>query len=139
MAKIRAWDSPLNAFERILHRRKDFLLLEKEERDGRLTKQHYHLKMLNTSGWEGSFGENMAESLCCPPGGITTLLIVLSSFSCAQLFTTLWIVAHQVPLSTGFSRHEYWSGLPCLPPWDLPNPGMEPASFMSPALAGEFF
>ena len=80
MAKIRAWDSPLNAFERILHRRKDFLLLEKEERDGRLTKQHYHLKMLNTSGWEGSFGENMAESLCCPPGGITTLLIVLSSF-----------------------------------------------------------
>ena len=38
-----------------------------------------------------------------------------------------------------FSRQEYWSGLPCPPPWDLPDPGMEPASFMSPALAGEFF
>ena len=56
MAKIRAWDSPLNAFERILHRRKDFLLLEKEERVGRLTKQHYHLKMLNTPGWREVWG-----------------------------------------------------------------------------------
>ena len=137
MAKIRAWDSPLNAFERILHRRKDFLLLEKEKRDGRLTKQHYHLKMLNTSGWEGSFGENMAESLCCPPGGITTLLIVLSSFRCAQLFTTLWIVAHQVPLSTGFSRHEYWSGLLWLSPGELSEPGIEPTSSVSPALQAD--
>ena len=58
MAKIRAWDSPLNAFKLILHRRQDFLLLEKAERDVRLTKQHYHLKMLNTPGWEGSLGEN---------------------------------------------------------------------------------
>ena len=39
----------------------------------------------------------------------------------------------------GFSRQEYWSGLPCPPPGDLPNPGMEPASLMSPALAGGFF
>ena len=39
----------------------------------------------------------------------------------------------------GFSRQEYWSGLPCPPPRDLPNPGIEPGSFMSPALAGEFF
>ena len=38
-----------------------------------------------------------------------------------------------------FSRQEYWSGLPCPPPWDLPDPGMEPASCLSPALAGEFF
>ena len=47
-----------------------------------------------------------------------------------------WIVAHQAPLSMGFSRQEYWSGLLCPPPGDLPNPGMEPASLISPALAG---
>ena len=39
----------------------------------------------------------------------------------------------------GFSRQEYWSGLPCLPPGDLPNPGVKPASLLSPALAGRFF
>ena len=38
----------------------------------------------------------------------------------------LWTIACQAPLSTGFSRQEYWSGLPCLPPGDLPNPGIEP-------------
>ena len=48
-------------------------------------------------------------------------------------------VARQVPLSMGFSRQEYWSGLPYPPPGDLPNPGIEPMSFTSPALAGRFF
>ena len=41
---------------------------------------------------------------------------------------TLWTVTHQAPLSKGFSRQEYWSGLPCPPPGDLPDPGIEPAS-----------
>ena len=54
-------------------------------------------------------------------------------------FVTLWTIAHQVPLSTGFSCQENWSGLPCLPPGDLPNPGGEPTSPTSPALAGAFF
>ena len=45
----------------------------------------------------------------------------------------------QAPLSMGFSRQEYWSGLPCPPPGDLPDPGTEPASLMPPALAGGFF
>ena len=45
-------------------------------------------------------------------------------------------VAHQALLSMGFSRQEYWSGLPCPPPGDLPYPGIEPASFTSLALAG---
>ena len=53
---------------------------------------------------------------------------MLSRFSCDQLFATLWTVAHQAPLSMGFSRQEYWSGLPCPPPGDLPNRGSEPAS-----------
>ena len=42
-----------------------------------------------------------------------------------------WTVACQAPLSMGFSRQEYWSGLPCPPPGDLPNPGTEPRSLMS--------
>ena len=50
-----------------------------------------------------------------------------------------WTAACQAPLSMGFSRQEYWSGLPCPPPGYLPDPGIKPASLMSPALAGEFF
>ena len=61
------------------------------------------------------------------------------SFSCGQLFVTPWTVAHQTPLSVGFTRQEYWSGVPLPPPGDLPNPGLEPASPVSPALAGRFF
>ena len=53
---------------------------------------------------------------------------MLSRFSRVRLFATLWTVARQAPLSMGFSRQEYWSGLPCLPPGDLPHPGTEPAS-----------
>ena len=44
----------------------------------------------------------------------------------------------QAPVSMGFSGQEYWSGLPCPPPGDLPHPGVEPASLKSPALAGGF-
>jgi len=47
---------------------------------------------------------------------------VLSRFICVRLFVTLWTVALQAPLSMGFSRQESWSGLPCPPPGDLPNP-----------------
>ena len=43
--------------------------------------------------------------------------------SCVRLFVTPWTVARQAPLSTGFSRQNYWSGLPCPPPGDLPDPG----------------
>ena len=57
-------------------------------------------------------------------------------FSCVRLFAILSTVAHQAPLSVGFSRQEYWSGLSCPPPGDLPNPGIEPTSLKSPALAG---
>ena len=59
--------------------------------------------------------------------------------SCVRLFVTLWTVAHQAPLSMGFPRQEYWSRLPFPPPGDLPDPGIEPASAMSPALAGRSF
>ena len=52
---------------------------------------------------------------------------------------TPWTVAHQAPLSKGFSRPEYWSGLPFPSPGDLPNPRIKAVFFMSPALAGGFF
>ena len=67
------------------------------------------------------------------------LLCVLSCFSRIRVFATPWTVAHQAPLSMGFSRQEYWSGLLCPPLGDLPHPGMEHLSLMSPALAGRFF
>ena len=59
--------------------------------------------------------------------------------SCVRLFVTPWTVAHQAPLSTEFSRQEYWNQLPFPPPGDFPDPGIEPESPMPPALAGGFF
>ena len=70
---------------------------------------------------------------------IKMMWCMLSHFSHVQLFVTLWTVGHQAPRSMGFSRKEYWRGLPCPPPGDLPNPGIEPASLKSPELAGRLF
>ena len=64
---------------------------------------------------------------------------MLSHVSCVQLFVTLWTVALQALPSMGVSGQEYWSGLPFPPPGDLPDPGIEPMSFVSPALASGFF
>ena len=64
---------------------------------------------------------------------------MLSHDSHVCLFVTLWTVAHQAPLSMGFSRQEYWSGLPCPATGDLPDLGTEPTSLVSLALAGGFF
>ena len=65
----------------------------------------------------------ISESMC---------VHMLSCFSCVRLFATAWTVACQVLLSIGFSRQEYWSGLPCSSPGDLPNPRTEPTSAMCP-------
>ena len=64
---------------------------------------------------------------------------VLGHFSRVRLCVTPWTIARQAPLSMGFSRQEFWNGLPCPPPGDLPNLGIEPMSLTSPALAGGFF
>ena len=66
-------------------------------------------------------------------------LCVLSRFSPVLLFATPWTVALQAPLHMGFSRQENWSGLPCPPPGDLPDPGIETVSLTPPALADRFF
>ena len=64
---------------------------------------------------------------------------VLSHFSRVWLFATPWTVACQASLSMGFSRQEYWSGLLCPSPGDLPDPGIELTSLTSPASVGGFF
>ena len=64
---------------------------------------------------------------------------MLSHFNHVQFFATPWTVTHQTPLSMGFSRQEYWSGLPRLPPGDLPDPGIEPDYFTSLAFIGRVF
>ena len=61
---------------------------------------------------------------------------LLSRFSHVWLFATPWIAAHEGPLSMGFSKQEYWSGLPCPPPGDPPSAGFKPVSLTAPALAG---
>ena len=67
------------------------------------------------------------------------LLPIVKLLSRVRLFATPWTVAYQDSLSMGFSRQEYWSGLPFPSPGDLPDPGIEPESLVSPALAGGFF
>ena len=56
-----------------------------------------------------------------------------------QLFVTLWTIAHQAPLPMKFSKQKYWSGLQWPSPGYLPDPGIDPISLISPALAGGFF
>ena len=65
----------------------------------------------------------------------------VKSLSCVRLFATPWTVAHQAPLSMGFSRQEYWSGLPFSSPGYLPDPGIEPRSpaLQADALTSEHF
>ena len=74
-----------------------------------------------------------------PFGCIVPVSLQLSHFSHIRLFATPWTIARQAPLSMGFSRQEYGSGLPCPSPGNLPNLGIKPKSLMSPALAGRFF
>ena len=84
------------------------------------------------------------DSLPSEPSGerererVNVSLRVRSCLS-VRLFATPWTIARQAPLSIGFSRQEYWSGLPCPHPRDLPDPGIKSVSFMSPAPAGGFF
>ena len=103
---------------------------------GNLSDPRINLHLLCLLHWQVS-------SLPLPPPGKSSSscpgVCVLSHFSPALPCTTLWTVARQAPLSMGFSRQEYWSGLPCPPPGNLPDPGIEPTSLTSPALRGEFF
>ena len=63
-------------------------------------------------------------------------IVIVKSLSRVRLFATLWTITHQAPPSVGFSRQEYWSGLPLPSPGDLPDPRIEPGS---PALQADAF
>ena len=80
----------------------------------------------------------VSQSLCTVYF-LSSTYFVLSRISRVELFVTPWTVAHQVPLSMGFSRQEYWSRLPFPPSGDLPDLGIEPESLTNPALAGRSF
>ena len=86
------------------------------------------LCMRVNSGEKNALGIQFKSKLCMCVGA--------KSLSCVLLLVTPWTVACQAPLSMGFSRQEYWSGLPCPPPGNLPDPGIEPVALTSPASAG---
>ena len=83
----------------------------------------------------GEFGRERMCMCVCVCGCVC--VCVPSHLSCVQLFVTLWTVACQASLSMGFSRQENWSGLPCPPLGYPPNPGIEPASYASPAFQAD--
>ena len=82
-----------------------------------------HIRKMHTDTYQEN--ANKSRSMLC-----------VCSLSCVQLFATLLTIAHQASLSMGFCRQEYWGGLPCPPPEELPYPGIKPKSS---ALASGFF
>ena len=96
------------------------------------------LKWLSINGWDRGMSRNETREAggnylyVCSKGCLRKSEV--KSLSRVRLFATLRTVAHQAPLSMGFSRQEYWSGLPFPSPGDLPNPGIEPRS---PALQAD--
>ena len=85
---------------------------------------HFALPMLKSPTCLETFDGHMMKL----PHSHNEVLSVCSVSCHVQLFVTLWTVALQAPLSMGLSRQEYWSGFPCSPSGDLPNPGIEPQS-----------
>ena len=79
------------------------------------------------------------NEVCTPQLGLMLYVYVLSCSVMSDSLCPMNYIAHQVPLSKAFPRQGYWHGLPFLSPGDLPDPGIEPTSLVSPALAGRFF
>ena len=86
-----------------------------------------------------SLERHVAASSRWRGSSVTDLVVVFSRQVTSNSYVTLWIIAHQPPLSMGFPRQEYWSGLSFASPGDIPDPGIEPAFLASLALAGRFF
>ena len=82
--------------------------------------------MFSYQPWAGQYDWTLSSHAC-----------MRNCFSHVWLFVTPWTVSCQAPLSLGFSRQEYWSGLPCPPPGGLPDPGIKPVSLASPALQAD--
>ena len=106
--------------------------------------QYLEVWFLQLANLSQENGRNLlpVTGLCFLHG--TTLCACVHTSVCAQLLSRVWLcdpwsVACQGPLSIGVSRQEYWNGLPFPSPGDLPDPGIEPGSLTSPALASRFF
>ena len=82
--------------------------------------------------------QEMQETWVQSLGQEDPLEVDMATHSGILAWKTPWTVAYQAPLSREFSRQEYWSRLPFPTPGDLPDPGIEPKSLASPALAGKF-
>ena len=101
-------------------------------------------KMRQSQRWMVVLLVQQCEYTWCPWTVVVCVCVWVCVCTCSVASVvsnsaTLWTVARQAPLSMGFSRQQCWSGLPCSSPGDLPDPGIEPESLMSPALAGRFF
>jgi len=99
----------------------------------------YKMGILTLPTSEGRCEDEVCEDIQSACHCVHYAACVLSHCSRLWLFATLWTLAHKAPLSMEFSRQEYWSGVPYPPPGDLPDPGVEPVTLASPALAGVFF
>ena len=95
-------------------------------------------KRRKTSSEEGRPGVDQVGAASVRVPGVTERVCAKSPQLCLT-FAPLWTYSPPGSSVHGFSRQEYWSGLPCLPLGDLPDPEIEPASLTSPALAGGFF
>ena len=98
--------------------------------------QQHERRLYTCTSPDGQHQNHIDYTLCSQRWRSSMLL---SRFSRVRLFATLGMAAHQAPPSLGFSRQEHWSGLPFPSLEDLPDPGIEPTSLVSPALAGGFF
>ena len=92
-----------------------------------------------TLGWNRKIFDSLLFCSICPHCWCCCCLVAFSRSVVSDSFVTPWTVARQAPLSMGFPRQEYWSGLPFPAPGHLPHPGMEPESPVSCALAAGFF
>ena len=95
-----------------------------------------YLSVLGLSCGSQIFSYGMWDLVSCV---CVCVCVWAQTLSRVQLFAIPWTVACQTCLSSGFSRQEYWSGLPFPSPGDLPYPGIQPESLVSPAMAGRFF
>ena len=106
--------------------------MQSRNRDTDVENKLYPLYGYNGRGKGGEMKRRLGLTHLC----LCSLVLMLNS---VQLLAIPWTVLHQAPLSLGFSRQEYWSGLPFPTSGALPHPGIEPMSLVSPTLAGGFF
>ena len=100
-----------------------------------------YLDSVSLSNWENWIISLawLIQPISSLPLQISTVWVHAMSLQSCSTLATQRTVARQAPLSVGLSRQEYWHGLPCPPPRDLLDPGILPASLMSPELTGRFF